>query len=91
MISIENVNYEIMENHKDAFNNDDFLGLWTDYFKTYDFILGDYAYGKLRLKGFNKCENVNWNNINDFNTIYSYLQNFCAYDCKYFILKRIDY
>ena len=39
MISIENVNYEIMENHKDAFNNDDFLGLWTDYFKTYDFII----------------------------------------------------
>ena len=31
----------------------------TDYYDNFDYILGDYSYGKVRLKGFNEKENKN--------------------------------
>ena len=46
--------YELMENYKDAYDKEEVLKRATDYFKTYDYIVGDWAYGKLRLKGFNE-------------------------------------
>ena len=64
-IVLENNNYELIKNYKDAFNYDEISNLYTDYFYSYDYILGDYAYNKLRLKGFCKKENPIFNDIND--------------------------
>lgn len=64
-IEIENCNYEIIKDYNNAFNLDDLVNRYTSYFEDYDYILGDYAYGKLRLKGFNNKENPNFNSIND--------------------------
>ena len=49
---INNTEYELINNYKDAFNEEEFLSKCTDYFYDYDYIVGDIAYGKLRLKGF---------------------------------------
>ena len=82
--------YEVIRDYKDAFNSEDITNLYTDYFKGYDYILGDYAYSKLRLKGFCDKENELFNEINDFSKIDEYIKNECAYECKYFILKKIE-
>ncbi len=82
--------YEVIKDYKDAFNNEDINNLYTDYFKGYDYILGDYAYNKLRLKGFCDKENELFNDINDYSKIDDYIKNECAYECKYFILKKIE-
>ena len=37
----------------------------------YDYIVGDIAYSKLRLKGFNNKSNKNFNKINDYKNIYT--------------------
>lgn len=88
-IEILEQKYELIENYKDAFVLEDIQNKYTDYFNSYDYILGDYAYGKLRLKGFNNAQNPNFNKINDFESIKNYIKNNCAYDCKYFILKKL--
>lgn len=80
--------YKLIENYRDAFNEEEFLSKCTDYFKDYDYIVGDIAYGKLRLKGFNKKDNKSFNSINDFSKVKDYIKNNCAYMCKYFILER---
>ena len=89
-IVLENNNYELIKNYKDAFNYEEISNLYTDYFYSYDYILGDYAYNKLRLKGFCKEENHIFNDINDYSIIDNYIKENCAYDCKYFIIKRVD-
>ncbi len=89
-IEINNIEYEIIKDYKDAFNKDEVIIKMTDYFDTYDYILGDYAYGKLRLKGFCNENNKQLNKINDYNMIENYIKKDCAYDCKYFILKKIN-
>ena len=54
-----------------------------------DYILGDFAYGKLRLKGFCNKDNPKFNKINDINNKEKYLEKECAYKCKYFLLKKV--
>lgn len=80
--------YSIMKDENDAFDHEMVEGLATDYFKPYDYILGDFSYGKLRLKGFYKENNKNANKINSFKYIDDYIKNYCSYGCKYFILEK---
>lgn len=89
-IEIENQIYELIKNYKDAFDKEEFTLKCTDYFYDYDYIVGDIAYGKLRLKGFNDSKNKKVNKINDYANVDSYLKNNCANDCKYFIVKKIN-
>ena len=87
---IDGKKYEVVENYRDALNPVDLEGKITDYFASFDYILGDYAYGKVRLKGFNEKGNKNFKPINDYSKIKEYIENNCAYNCRYFILKVIE-
>lgn len=86
-IEIDGKKYELIKNYKDAFNKEDLEGIITEYFDNFDYILGDYAYGKVRLKGFNEKTNKYFKPINDYSKIDDYIKTSCAYGCKYFILK----
>lgn len=80
--------YKLIKNNMETFNEEEFREKCTDYFKDFDYIVGDIAYGKLRLKGFNKSSNKGFKNINDYSNIDKYIKENCAYGCKYFILER---
>ena len=43
-----------------------------------------------RLKGFNDSKNKNTTKINDIAILDDYIKNNCAFDCKYFLLKKIN-
>ncbi|MBQ4263441.1 MAG: YutD family protein [Bacilli bacterium] len=90
IVETEKNKYVIIKDYKEAFNEQEFLNKYTSYFETYDYILGDIAYSKLRLKGFNKKNNKQYNKINDYEKVDKYLKENCAYDCKYFILEKIQ-
>ena len=51
------INYELIKDYKAGFDNEEVKEKLTDFFIEYDYILGDWAYGKLRLKGFNNKDN----------------------------------
>ena len=51
MVTLLNTKYTIV-NGKENFILEEVEHLFTEYFLDYDYILGDYAYNKLRLKGF---------------------------------------
>ena len=87
-IEVNNQKYELIKNYKDAFDKDEFLSKCTDYFYDYDYIVGDIAYGKLRLKGFYDEKSKKVKKINNFRDVDEYLKNYCAIDCKYYILKK---
>lgn len=86
-VIINNKTYEVMKNEKDALDITDLEDKITDYYDNFDYILGDYAYGKVRLKGFNDKDNKYFKPVNDIANIDNYIENYCAYGCKYFILK----
>ena len=88
MIEVNNIIYDIVKNYRDAFDKDEFIEKFTDYFNDYDYIVGDIAYGKLRLKGFYDEKNKKVKDLNNYKYLDNYLKNNCAVDCKYFVLKR---
>ena len=55
-IIIRNNEYKLVENYRECFDLEEVRQKLedVDYFDTYDYLLGDYAYEKLRLKGFYK-------------------------------------
>lgn len=81
--------YIVQDNYKDCFNIDETKSLFTDYFNEFDYILGDYSYNRLRLKGFLDTNNKKVKGYNDISNYKKYIKNFCADDCAYFLLKKI--
>lgn len=88
-IEVNNKKYELIKNYKEAFDKEEFLSKCTDYFYDYDYIVGDIAYGKLRLKGFYDEKSKKVKKINNYKNVDNYLKNYCANDCKHFIIKKI--
>jgi len=82
--------YEVVENYKDAFDEEALKEKITDYFDDYDYIIGDWSYNKLRLKGFCDKKNSLYNKINDINSKDKYIKENCAYECRYFVIKKIN-
>lgn len=89
-IEVNNKKYELIKNYKDAFDKEEFLNKCTDYFYDYDYIVGDIAYGKLRLKGFYNEKSKKVNKINNYKFVDEYLNSYCAVDCKHYIIKKIN-
>lgn len=89
MVTINDKSYEVVEDNRGSLDLDLLKEKITEYFDGYDYIVGDWAYGKLRLKGFNDKKNKNYNKINAYENVKTYIDENCAYGCKYFILKRV--
>lgn len=89
IISIHNKRYQVMNNYKDAINIEELESKLTDYFDDFDYIVGDIAYNKLRLKGFNSKTNKNFKPFNDVDKVSEYIENQCAYGCRWFMISEI--
>ena len=88
MIEFFDNKYEVIIG-KENFNKETVENLLTDYFEPNDYIFGDYAYDKLRLKGYYDSNNRSKKEINDIKGLDDYIKNYCAYGCRYFLLKKI--
>ena len=85
---INHYEYELLKDCKDGFVLDEVINKNTVYFDPYDYIVGDWSYGKLRLKGFCDKENKLYRKGNDIEGVEQYLKDYCSYECRYFILKK---
>lgn len=88
-IKVNEKEYELIEDYRDAYNQEELEGKMTDYFDDFDYVLGDWSYGKLRLKGFCDKDNKLFRDINDIEKKDDYIKDSCAYNCRYFILKKV--
>ena len=81
--------YILEKDEYDCFDYSLVKDLFTEYFNDYDYVLGDFAYNKLRLKGFCEKTNKKFNKTNNIKDLDSYIKNYCAYNSKWFLLKKI--
>ena len=90
-INVNGVKYTVLLNMRDALDVKELEEKLTDYFDDFDYVLGDYAYGKLRLKGFNNKENKKFKPFNDIDTLDDYIKNNCAYGCRHFVISKVSH
>ena len=86
-ITINEKEYEVIKDHNDAIDVELLTEKITEYFDGFDYIVGDWAYGKLRLKGFYESDNKKVKKMNDIAGLSTYIETKCAYGCKWFQLK----
>lgn len=82
-------NYELIKDEKNGFDFEVVSAKFTDYFLPYDYVCGDWSYGKLRLKGFCDKTNKIYNERNNYQNLDKYIKEECAYGCKYFVIKKV--
>lgn len=88
-IVLNGIEYELIKDERKVFNEQEVVSKCTDYFVPFDYIVGDYSYEKLRLKGFYDKNNKKVSKINNIENLDDYVKNYCAYGEKYFLLKKM--
>lgn len=87
-IIVNEVEYDVIEDVHEAIDKEVLAEKITDYFDDYDYIVGDWAYGKLRLKGFYDSKHKKCKPINDIAMLNKYIETNCAYGCRWFQIRR---
>lgn len=88
-IKLREYEYEIVKDNGNCFNYDELSDKVTEYFDEFDYIFADYAYDKIRLKGFYDNDNRKVSSINSIDSLDGYVKDYCAYGAKYFLLKKV--
>lgn len=88
MIILENWEYELLTNFREGFDEEALLARYSDVLLKYDYILGDWGYGQLRLKGFFDDQNQKATYETKISTLQDYLYEYCNFGCAYFVLKK---
>lgn len=88
-VEIEGQTYQLIENHKNGFDKKAFVERYSDILAKYDFIVGDWGYDQLRLKGFFDDQSTKASFDTKASAIDDYLYEYCNFGCAYFIVKRI--
>lgn len=89
MIKLEESLYEIIKDENKCYQLELVEKKYTDYFAQFDYIVGDFSYGNLRLKGFYDKKNSKCSIHNNIENIEIYISKKCTYGCDYFILKKL--
>ncbi len=88
IIEVQGNKYEIIEDVKNGYNNDVLQERYSDILSKYDFVVGDWGYEQLRLKGFYDDQNPKATFDTKISTLDDYLYEYCNFGCAYFIMKR---
>ena len=89
MICVGNYCYEILKEHRDAFNEEAFKNRYVELLNKYDYIVGDWGYQQLRLKGFFEDTNPKSTHDTKISTLPDYIFEYCNFGCPYFVLKKV--
>ena len=88
MTILDNYEYEIITDFRDGFNEEALLARFSDMLFKYDYILGDWGYGQLRLKGFFDDVIPKATYETKISTLQDYLYEYCNFGCAHFVLKK---
>lgn len=89
MIVIGGKGYELVMDHKDGWNPEAFRGRYSEVLDRYDYIVGDWGYNQLRLKGFYRDNHPKVNRDTAFSSVTDYINEYCNFGCAYFVLGKL--
>ncbi|WP_226580209.1 YutD family protein [Halobacillus litoralis] len=89
MVEFLGKTYDILEDYQEGFQHEEVENRFSDILNKYDFIVGDWGYGQLRLKGFYDDQNSKATFDTKISTLEDYLYEYCNFGCSYFVLKRV--
>ncbi|GIQ68417.1 DUF1027 domain-containing protein [Xylanibacillus composti] len=89
MITVGNKTYELIHEHKNGWNQESFRARYSEVLERYDYIVGDWGYNQLRLKGFFRDNHPKASKDALIGTVQDYLNEYCNFGCAYFVLQKV--
>ncbi|RYL93531.1 YutD family protein [Sporolactobacillus sp. Y61] len=90
VVSIDHSHYEVVENVRNGWNEEAFISRYSEILNKFDYIVGDWGYNQLRLRGFYDDHNHKSSFDTKISTLVDYLVESCSFGCAYFVLKKIS-
>lgn len=81
--------YRLAFNHRDGFDLEKIGERYSEVLSRYDYIVGDWGYEQLRLKGFFQKDNRKVPADQRIDALEDYLYEYCNFGCAYFVIERI--
>ena len=78
-----------MSDYREGFNAEKLGERYSDVLARYDYIVGDWGYEQLRLKGFFRADNRRAHPDQRIDSLEDYLYEYCNFGCAYFVIERI--
>ncbi|WP_311079807.1 YutD-like domain-containing protein [Paenibacillus polymyxa] len=88
MFQIGGKNYELLQDHKNGWNPEAFRDRYSEVLDRYDYIIGDWGYNQLRLKGFYRDGHPKANKDTSIVVLDDYINEYCNFGCAYFVLQK---
>jgi len=86
---IDSMEYRLVYNYRNAFSVEMLAERYSDILVRYDYIVGDWGYEQLRLKGFFRSNNQKVFVDQRIDALEDYLYEFCNFGCAFFVLERL--
>lgn len=90
IITIDGDRYEIIKDYREAFDADQLNERYSPILEKYDYIVADWGYEQLRLKGFYANNNRKVAPDKKISQLEDYLFEYCNFGAPYFVLERLD-
>ncbi|MGL4522190.1 MAG: YutD family protein [Bacilli bacterium] len=89
-VSVGNLQFQLIIDFREGFEETAFKDRYSEILNRYDYVVGDWGYNQLRLKGFFDDQNQRAaNGEAKISTLNEYLYEHCNFGAKHFVLKRI--
>ncbi|TJY39891.1 DUF1027 domain-containing protein [Cohnella pontilimi] len=90
MVSTGGNAFTLVHEHKNGWNPEAFKERYSEVLDRYDYIVGDWGYSQLRLRGFYKDGHPRATKETTISSLVDYLNEYCNFGCAYFVLTRAD-
>ena len=82
--------YVLVKNYRDGFQTDKLKERFSQILTKYDYIVGDWGYDQLRLRGFYESGSKKGTPSQNTDRLMDYLYENCNFGCAYFVLHNLD-
>lgn len=81
--------YKLVYDHREGFDAEKLGERFSEVLVRYDYIVGDWGYEQLRLKGFFTADDKKAQPEQRIDTLEDYLYEYCNFGCAYFVIQRV--
>ena len=89
VVQIGTRTFHLVRNYREAFDTEKLEQRFSDVLDKYDYIVGDWGFEQLRLKGFFSVSRKKMQADNKIDHLEDYINEYCNYGCAYFVLRRV--
>lgn len=82
--------YELVKNYRGGFDPEAFANRFSMVLTKYEYIVGDWGYDQLRLRGFYALKRLRVDRGRKIDTLEDYLYESCNFGCAYFVVRNLD-